>query len=83
MILWRGAGTWCAESSHQLHDESNEVLHLRFRTPAQVREEEEEGALQVQVRDEGDEGDEGAPPLTRVQERGPFFVTHLVSLFRR
>ena len=52
----RGAWTRCAESSHPLHDESNEVLHLRFRTPVQVQEglpqaqirKEEEGALQVQ-----------------------------------
>ena len=33
------------------------------------------GALHVQVREEEKEGD---PPLTRIQERGPSFVTHLV-----
>jgi hypothetical protein len=43
-------------------------------------------AVQVQVREEEEEEkeEEDEEPLpTRVRGRGPFFVTHLVSLFRR
>ena len=56
----------CAESSHQLHDESNEVLHLRFRAPAQVQE----GLPQAQMQKEEKEGEEEFQVQVQEEEEG-------------
>jgi len=80
--LERGAGTWCTESSHQLHDNANEVRRLHFQKQSLLLAEEQEPTrVRVEEEDLTQVQDEEPLPLTQVQEREPFFVTHLFSLF--